>query len=588
MTAPSSTQPPEGASPPFDPAVVVDLFRTVDKALRAIQLYLPNNPSYQRAIESARKAFAPIWEQTDDFRVTIADTRLVWEGVVVHEQKEKGGDSLPWLFYKDGIRELTFLKGFEAEEELPALLQALALSRRAQAHEDDLLTLMWEQGFSLLKYRYVELREPMPPIDAAVVLGDQAVPPGAMLEPIREAIAEAHEEISAMQEESGTPPDELPPDVVKLSDFESSLYFLDNREIEYLRQEALREYRLDLRRQVILALLDVLEYNANAAIRNEVADHLETMIGYLLSVGHYATVAHLLRETSAIIARSRNMGPAEQQRLVRIELRLNQPEVLERMFQLLEDSLALPSPHDLAELFSHLQPMALPLVLEFQARSRNSGLRPLLATAAQQMAERSAAALIGAIKDERAPVSVAAIRLAGVTKAQGAIPALADVITLAPTTRARLAAVTALAEISTPPAMAAVATALDDVDREIRLMAARALSARPYRPAVTMIEAYLKGPRLKAADRIERVTAFECYGLHCGDAGVPWLSELLVGKGRFLVRKGPSELRACAAIALGRVGTSAAQATLRAVANDADFVVRSAVGRALREGGRRR
>jgi len=588
MTAPSTTQPPEGASPPFDPAVVVDLFRTVDKALRAIQLYLPNNPSYLRAIESARKAFAPIWEQTDDFRVTIADTRLVWEGVVVHEQKEKGGDSLPWLFYKDGIRELTFLKGFEAEEELPALLQALALSRRAQAHEDDLLTLMWEQGFSLLKYRYVELREPMPPIDAAVVLGDQAVPPGAMLEPIREAIAEAHDEISAMQEESGTPPDELPPDVVKLSDFESSLYFLDNREIEYLRQEALREYRLDLRRQVILALLDVLEYNANAAIRNEVADHLETMIGYLLSVGHYATVAHLLRETSAIIARSRNMGPAEQQRLVRIELRLNQPEVLERMFQLLEDSLALPSPHDLAELFSHLQPMALPLVLEFQARSRNSGLRPLLATAAQQMAERSAAALIGAIKDERAPVSVAAIRLAGVTKAQGAIPALADVITLAPTTRARLAAVTALAEISTPPAMAAVATALDDVDREIRLMAARALSARPYRPAVTMIEAYLKGPRLKAADRIERVTAFECYGLHCGDAGVPWLSELLVGKGRFLVRKGPSELRACAAIALGRVGTSAAQATLRAVANDADFVVRSAVGRALREGGRRR
>ncbi|MEN9791619.1 MAG: hypothetical protein RLZZ63_1277 [Gemmatimonadota bacterium] len=588
MTAPQTTPSQEGAPPPFDPAVVVDLFRTLDKALRAIQLYLPNNPSYQRAIDAARKAFAPIWDQTDELRVAIADTRLVWSGVVVHEQREKGGDSLPWLFYKDGIRELTFLKGFEIEEELPALLQALAHSRRSQANEDDLLTLMWEQGFSSLKYRYVELREPLPPIDAAVVLGDQAVPPGTMLEPIKEAIAEAHEEIAAMQEESGTPPGELPPDVVKLSDFESSMYFLDNREIEYLRQEAMREYRLDLRRQVASALLDVLEYNANAAIRNEVADHLETMIGYLLSVGHYSSVAHLLRETSAIVARSRNMGPAEQQRLIRIELRLNQPEVLERMFQLLEDSLALPSPHDLAELFSHLQPASLPLVLEFQARSRNSGLRPLLAAAAQQMAERSTAALIGAIKDERGPVSVAAIRLAGVTKVQGAIPALADIIASAPATRARLAAVTALAEISTPPAMAAIATALEDADREIRLSTARALAARPYRPAVTMIEAYLRGPRLRAADRIERVTAFECYGLHCGDAGVPWLSELLVGKGRFLVRKEPSEIRACAAIALGRVGTAAAQATLRSVANDADFVVRSAVGRALREGGRRR
>ncbi|MFM8910284.1 MAG: HEAT repeat domain-containing protein, partial [Gemmatimonadota bacterium] len=170
----------------------------------------------------------------------------------------------------------------------------------------------------------------------------------------------------------------------------------------------------------------------------------------------------------------------------------------------------------------------------------------------------------------------------------GAIPVLADVVVRGPTTRARLAAVSALAEIATPPAMAAVATALADADREIRLAAARALVERPCRPAVAMIEAYLKGPLLRSADRVERVTAFECYGLHCGDAGVPWLSELLVGKGRFLVRKEPSETRACAALALGRVGTAAAQATLRSVATDADIVVRSAVGRALREGGRRR
>ena len=46
MTAPLTTPTQEGAPPPFDPAGVVDLFRTLDKALRAIQLYLPNNPSY--------------------------------------------------------------------------------------------------------------------------------------------------------------------------------------------------------------------------------------------------------------------------------------------------------------------------------------------------------------------------------------------------------------------------------------------------------------------------------------------------------------------------------------------------------------
>lgn len=54
MTAPSTPPFQPGAAPPFDPAVVVDLFRALDKALRAIQLYLPNNPSYQRAIDAAR------------------------------------------------------------------------------------------------------------------------------------------------------------------------------------------------------------------------------------------------------------------------------------------------------------------------------------------------------------------------------------------------------------------------------------------------------------------------------------------------------------------------------------------------------
>jgi HEAT repeat protein len=56
---------------------------------------------------------------------------------------------------------------------------------------------------------------------------------------------------------------------------------------------------------------------------------------------------------------------------------------------------------------------------------------------------------------------------------------------------------------------------------------------------------------------------------------------MLNGKSLF-GRREDAELRACAAVALGRIGTAEAQAVLRQAANEKDVVVRNAVSRALR------
>ena len=67
----------------------------------------------------------------------------------------------------------------------------------------------------------------------------------------------------------------------------------------------------------------------------------------------------------------------------------------------------------------------------------------------------------------------------------------------------------------------------------------------------------------------------------CGDGGVAHLDALL--NGRSLLRhREDSEMRACAAIALGRVGTDKAVAALRKAAVEKDVIVRNAVARALR------
>ncbi len=95
----------------------------------------------------------------------------------------------------------------------------------------------------------------------------------------------------------------------------------------------------------------------------------------------------------------------------------------------------------------------------------------------------------------------------------------------------------------------------------------------------------ITGRILRGASLGEKKPFFEAYGLFCGNAGVGALYEMLNGKKRFR-RKDDPETRACAAMALGKIGTPDARAALDKAKSIKDPLVRNAVGSALREMGR--
>jgi HEAT repeat protein len=125
--------------------------------------------------------------------------------------------------------------------------------------------------------------------------------------------------------------------------------------------------------------------------------------------------------------------------------------------------------------------------------------------------------------------------------------------------------------------------ALIDEDREVRIVAVRALGARNARAALPRIEAAIKGRELRESNLTEKMAFFEAFGLLCGDAGVPLLDSLLNSKG-FMGKKDDSEIRACAAMALGKINTTKAADSLNRAAGEKDVIVRNAVSRAIRSG----
>src|SRR5207244_10589414 len=89
--------------------------------------------------------------------------------------------------------------------------------------------------------------------------------------------------------------------VVSIDDFDTTLYFLEDSEVEYLRKDVEREYAQDLRRNVLSMLFDLLELQTYGTVRAELISIVENFIPSLLGDAAFRSVALILRETRAIL-----------------------------------------------------------------------------------------------------------------------------------------------------------------------------------------------------------------------------------------------------------------------------------------------
>jgi HEAT repeat protein len=573
---PSASQPVgelDNAPPPVDPALVEELLRLFGKAARAHQLYLPNNPVYKAAHDALRASFSPIWEVADELVLTFTEQEVRYAGQTVLEESSKSSDSLPWIFYKDGVRELRFLRGLD-NEELMKLLDILQRVRKASPDEDDLLTMLWQVDFAYLRYRYVDMNvEPTVPLtgggeqlaDNEGLGADRA---GRRIDPSEYAGSAAEETVESR---SG---------VVNMADFDATLYFLDEKEIEYLQTEVRREYESDLRLNVVAMLLDIFEQQADPTLRHEVAQVLDNFMLHLLSAGQFRTVAYLVRESLVAGQRAIDITPEHSERMAQLPARLSAPEALSQLLQSMDGAATLPPAAELGELFEQLRGTALSTVLEWLGRLQNPKLRPLLEQAASRLAAQSTADLVKLIVSPKRDVALEAIKRAGGLKTPAAVGPISKVLENGDAAL-RSVAVQALAEIGSPSALQALERIVDDEDRDVRVATVRALQAHAYRPVLPRLEGIVKGRSIRDADLTEKMAVFEAYGSLCGEPGVTALDAMLNGKSMF-GRREDGELRACAAVALGRIGTAEARASLQKAANEKDVIVRNAVGRALR------
>ncbi len=565
---------------------VRELFLSLGKALRAYQLYDRQNPVYQRFREALAEAFREVWKSESALHLVVDENRITWRGEEVYRNDSRS-ESLAFLLYRDGVRELVPLAGIE-EKELEGLLDVLHRARHARTEADDLVTLLWDQEFDLLRYTVVDLlaegvEVPEPgegilELEPLSILGAEGF---TLMDPEVRGEAETGAEEEAMPGEEGDAPGAPPEGTVRVEDFNPTLHALEPDDRAYVAELMAEEEDRNLRIAVLTALFDRFEEAGRPDRQREIAAILRQLLPNLLSRGYMREVGFMLEQLEEI----RNRGVVDEEASAQVDealALLASPESVAELVRAMEDGALVSSSGELAAFIRQLRGSALAPLLSAVETTPHPQVRRRLQDAIREIARSSPEGVLALLRSDDPTVVSGAVRLVGTLRLPQASRALGKLLLTAPLA-VRRAVVETASELPAPELAEPLGRMLYHDDRDLRIGAARALGNTGHGPSAGIFEEILASREFRDTDVAEKVAFFDAYARLSGPRAIPLLDRMLNGRGLFGYKETPGN-RAGAARGLGVIGTPSAVQALQKAERDGDPVVRSAVGRALRSG----
>ena len=428
-------------------ALVEETVNALLKAARARQTYVLGNPLIEKFQAELCGKLGAVWDDLPHLALAFDEGRLLWRDREVYS-KPLGPDNFAFRFFKDGIRQLALLPGVE-EGELAEFIELLAQSR--PAHDDDLLATLWHRDFKTIRMDYVDASE-----DEAteVPTPDRNAGAGENLEDMTE--------IEAVLDSGVVTEDES----AEFSDIT-----LAEPDLLYLKREMEAEWSRPVVHDVTLALLDQFEMRDQER-RRQVVDILRKMLPHLLVERDFGNVALIVNELQLLANKT---GENETQELVTSLLR-DMSEAMAEMVSTVNTAEGSPAADDLAALVGALQAEAIPTLVRAIPAVPNRQTRDRLAEALDRLVGANPGYLVDLLSAEDPMLAAEAARIVGRIGLREAEPDLVE-LSKRPEDVTRQAAIEALAILGSAAGAEALATALSDPGKDIRMAAVKAIEA---------------------------------------------------------------------------------------------------------------
>ncbi len=554
------------------------LVQVLVKTLKSLLLYPKNNPIPKEFKRKSFQYFCDFLDLNEELRLEVRHSQLLCQARVVWEDQDRE-EGIAYALHKDGIRELTVIKGLE-QEELAQFLEALELFLKSTDLEDDLVTLLWERDFNHIKYLVVD------------DLLDVDVPEAEDVPDDWDFNRLLRSEMT-LSDDTDVSPGQKTAEALAFRQKEQEAEELSERLKEFSTEEIEKVYQLlesDAHQQLLdeffTILGEILITEKDFSEFDKLVERIEEISDWLTGVAKFDSAAKIIRRLRDLELALQDSPPktdpltkmkadrikrvidqaGDQEKIKKVGWVLNEKEIYD--FSKVKEYLLTLNWNSISPILHMLRDLK-----HFPARK--------MACEVLEEAGKDHIGIVGEGVHDHLwyVVRNVALVLGRIGREEG-VKFLKRIMNHSDL-RVRKEVITSLTKIRGSESVALLVSALDDQDTGIRILASRGLAQRKEKGALPALMRIVQSHQFIDELSEEKRQMLESLAVIGGDEVIPFLKKL-ISKRSWLKRDKHNETRIFAIRALGRIETEKANKTLVEFCKKRNKVIRESSQRALR------
>ena len=550
-----------------------DLTSTFIKAIKAFRFYPPDNPTLKGFLDQLLNKFKFFLNKYQSFVIQVGEYTLSFKGKTLYENRDVKA-SLAFLVYKDGLREIRFMKDLE-EWEVQGIIDIFKKSESINQLEDDIVTLLWERDFLHISFMATdEFLEETP----VIIPGDvDQFRKNLVFKPLAH-----HVEVDLAEEgsEEGVDLDDILSKVIEeplpiVSD--RGVYFLTPEEVDGLRKDVENEAEPVFVFNIVDILFEILALEKEQEPYQDAVNTLIKVLDAFLTLGDFTKAADLLKRIY-IILKTYDLQDWQAEAIRKIIVEAGGEVRIDRIGRVLDREEG--RLEDVNVYLSLLQKNSIKPLVKLLGELKNSKTRRLFCDALPEIGKNAIEVFTPFIEDRRWYLVRNIVYILGRIGKEQALPYIQKTLNHEDL-RVKREAIQALGLIGGQKAVGLLVRGLTDHDVRIRCMAAINLGKGRKKAGLVPLLEVVQSKDFYKREPAEIKAFFNAIGMMGSHEAIPVLQQLLERKSWF-GRGKTDEIRIGAADAMAMIGNPEATAILEAGKNSKDESIRDACTQALK------
>lgn len=530
-----------------------EIVQSLIKAKKTFRMYPKTNSMYAKTIEDTHAKFSIFFDYRDELTFKIKQNEIFCDSEQIYHNPQKE-DNIALFFFKDGLREVTFKKGFSVKE-LEDFLKILTVDYDREVLDDDVVTLLWERDFQNVKYV----------VDEAFLSEDEDYENAAVKE-VKDKTADA-DELTKAYDDSFTEEGVKDAVIVPLTD----------KDLHTVVKEIERDAH-DKTGKLIAIIFEMLYQADNKSEYEDMAHFLNSIIEFSITHGDLETAMDILRKAREV-AGIPSIADDAKKSLNMVFSFLGFDATIKLLGELLDSGVEI-NEKVWNEYVAFLDKNAIQPFITILGELKSIPARKNVINALISLGRKDIQSIALGLYDSRWYVVRNIIHILGKIGGKAAADYLLKTVNHSDI-RVRKEWIKTLGELGAPEVFPALRECFNDPEVQIRTAAARALGNIRSTTAKSIILQRMTGAAFVKADFSEKKEFYEALSRWKDNDAVEFLMKSFKKKA-FFTRALNDENRACAAYCLGLMGNKDALPLLHKAKESKNKLLREHVYSAIK------